>query len=115
MQTTPLVLLAGSTVLLLCSVLLILTMREKRRLQRLIKKEQERNRTFALLFNEVDNMLASIKWHTEMMRNKEAGKISIAQQQLLNKVDTSVVDAIKLLKKHFKITSKDCKKPQKES
>jgi len=84
---------------------------EGRKLKRLIKVEGEKNRRFSKILHQVDDMLASVRWYTEMLgTSEEAGKLNIAQQQLLHNIDTSIFEAITLLKDNFSTSSKDHKK-----
>ena len=76
-----------------------------RRLHTLIEDERHKNAVFAKIFHQVDDQLTSVKWHTEMLMDQQGGKLNIAQQQMLHRVDTSVADAISLLKGHFGISS----------
>ena len=89
-----------------------------RRLQKLIENERSKNAVFAKIFHQVDDQLTSVKWHTEMLLDQQGGKLNIAQQQMLHRVDTSVADAISLLKGHFGVSShawKQEKQPKKET
>jgi len=106
MQTSILILLAGS-LFFVCGTLMFV-LKEEQKLKRLMEQEVEKNRRFAKILHQVDDMLASVKWHTEMIEDsKESGKLNIAQQQLLHNIGTSVAEAIKLLKKNFTISSHD--------
>ncbi|MFH1670237.1 MAG: hypothetical protein ABIA92_01485 [Patescibacteria group bacterium] len=98
-------LLAGSLIIV-CATLLIVV-KESRKLRKLIQTEQEKNRVFAQIFHKVDDLLTSVKWHTEMLTTKDSGELNIAQQQMLNKIDTSVADAIELLQERYKVTSRE--------
>ncbi|MFA7681786.1 MAG: hypothetical protein WCX61_02025 [Candidatus Peribacteraceae bacterium] len=105
MNTTILILLSGA-LLFACGTLL-LVLREESKLKKLVWAEQEKTRTFARTFHQLDDLLTGVKWHTEMLVEKEAGTLNIAQQQLIHKIDTCVEDAIALLQKHFKRSRKD--------
>jgi len=105
METIYILILTGS-LCFACGTLLYLLHKE-RELKKLITEERYKNTTFAKMLHQMDDQLTSVKWHTEMLLDQDNGKLNIAQQQLLHKVDTSVADAIALLKKHLNITSKE--------
>lgn len=105
MQSSTLVLLSGA-LFFVCGTLIFL-LREEHKLKNLILHEKDTNRAFAVIFHQVDDLLTSIKWHTEMLFDQDAGKLNIAQEQLLNKIQTSVVDANRLLKKSFPLSGTD--------
>ncbi|MDD5025913.1 MAG: hypothetical protein PHH13_00895 [Candidatus Peribacteraceae bacterium] len=109
MQTSILILLSGSLLFVCGTVLFLLT--GERRLKQLIHSEQEKNASFARIFHQVDDLLTSVKWHTEMMLDQEAGKLNIAQQQTLNRIDTSTANAMKLIERFAKVSSSEWRKP----
>ena len=96
-------------ILALVSAAFFLTMTEMRKLRKIIEKVARSNHAIVSVFHEVDDLLTSVKWHTEIILEKDTGPLNIAQQQLLNKVDTSVLKAMQLLKKNFIVTSRDYK------
>jgi gas vesicle protein len=105
--------LAGSLIIV-CATLLI-AVKEGKKLRKLIQDEQRKNQVFAQIFHKVDDLLTSVKWHTEMLETKDSGELNISQQQLLHKVDTSVTKAAKLLQERYKVTSDEIDVPLKES
>ncbi|HAI98059.1 TPA: hypothetical protein DCL30_00760 [Candidatus Peribacteria bacterium] len=105
MQTSILILLSGSLFFVCGTVLFLLT--GERRLKQLIRSEQEKNASFARVFHQIDDLLTSVKWHTEMMLDQEAGKLNIAQQQTLNRIDTSTANAMKLIERFAKVSSSE--------
>jgi len=112
MQTSILILLSGSLFFVCGTVLFLLT--GERRLKQLIRSEQEKNASFARVFHQVDDLLTSVKWHTEMMLDQEAGKLNIAQQQTLNRIDTSTANAMKLIERFAKVSSSEWRTPPPE-
>jgi gas vesicle protein len=109
MSVSLVTLLAGSLVIV-CATLLF-ALKESRKLRKLIQAEQKKNRVFAQIFHKVDDLLTSVKWHTEMLTTKDSGELNIAQQQMLHKVDTSVTKATQLLQERYKVTSAECTEP----
>ncbi|MCF7845067.1 MAG: hypothetical protein K9M03_04550 [Kiritimatiellales bacterium] len=109
-MSAPIVTLLAGSLLIVCITLLV-TVRESKKLRILIQTEQKKNRIFAQIFHKVDDLLTSVKWHTEMLVTKDSGELNIAQQQMLHKIDSSVSKASKLLQERYKATSKDYAEP----
>jgi ribosomal 50S subunit-associated protein YjgA (DUF615 family) len=83
------------TLSLLCGALLFV-IRQQQQLTKLLRSESKGPKDFARIFHQVDDLLTSVKWHTELLLSQDAGTLNIAQQQLVHKIDTSINEAMNL-------------------
>lgn len=59
--------------------------------------EKERNQLVTLVFHQIYELLTSVRWHTELLRSSDLGKIPTSKLQTLAQIDAAI-DLI--LKKH---------------
>lgn len=79
-----------------------------------LRKVRRRAEAFMKLIDKVNNLLTSVKWHSEMVQSKEHGKLTIAQEEFMDKVNTGVGETLELLESEFKVSRKEIGDAKKE-
>lgn len=96
MTQDQLYLLLGS-ILFFNVIVLMLVLHEQRKIRDLVQKLTDREEALDIISFQMDNLLTTIKWHVELLQSKEFGKLSIAQLQIIDKIQSGIAKAIPLL------------------
>jgi len=88
-------LLAGPTILVLTMVLLFV--REDRRLRKISAIDQERKSLLAVLSHQLRTHLTSISWYTDLLQEGEFGKLKISQLEAMDKINAGSDTAVRIL------------------
>lgn len=93
LSTIPVFVLLGA----ICILLVVVLVFEYFAYQRLMRENRDRKMMVALLSHRLRTPLTSMKWYLEMLLSSDFGKLQIAQLELLNHLNLSATDAIKIL------------------
>lgn len=99
MVTSTNILIVLLAFLLLCCVGWLI-LRQEKTLRLLRLQEEEKQNRFAIFSHRLRTPLTSIKWYVEMIQGNSFGTLTIAQKELLHKMENGVNDVIDLLN-HF--------------
>ena len=107
METTIAIFL--SSVLLFISSVLVMVLMEQRKSRKLLQSIADREEQIDFISFQMNELLTTIRWHSEMLMGQEFGKLKISQVELLDKIVTSIEQAIPLMHNYVKPTKKQRK------
>lgn len=92
-RVPPLLLISG----LVLAFLFLVLLQQRRTGKRLKENNEKRSMMVGLLSHRLRTPLGSVRWYSEMLLGGEFGKLLPEQKELIDKLNTSVADAINVL------------------